>query len=84
MIELTAEQRRELCGDIARAIDPETKRVYVLVSEEAYDRMQALLVPGRMSLTEQQAVLRAAGLRAGWDDPEMDIYDREEASQQRP
>ena len=58
-------------------IDPQTKKVYVLVSEEAYERMQALLAPERLPRSEQQALLHAAGLRAGWDDPEMDIYDED-------
>lgn len=78
MIELTEQQRQELQGDFARVIDPQTRKIYVLVSEDAYERMQALIVPERLSKTEQQALLRAAGLRAGWDDPEMEIYDREE------
>ncbi len=84
MIELTDEQRQELEGDVPRAIDPWTKKTYVLVSEEAYERMQALLVPERLPLNEQKAALRAAGLRAGWDDPEMDVYDREEATPEMP
>ncbi|HWG41769.1 MAG TPA: hypothetical protein VN688_03215 [Gemmataceae bacterium] len=78
MIELTEQQRQELKGDVPRVIDPQTKKTYVLVSEEAYERMQALLAPERLPRTEQQALLHAAGLRAGWDDPEMEIYDREE------
>jgi hypothetical protein len=83
MIELTAEQRRELNTDVPRVIDPETRIKYVLVKEEVYERLEALLVPGRLTFAEQQAALHAAGLRAGWDDPEMDVYDREE-SEQRP
>ena len=78
MIELTEQQRQELGEDLPRVIDPQTKKTYVLVSEEAYERMQALLAPARLPRAEQQALLHAAGLRAGWDDPEMEIYDREE------
>jgi hypothetical protein len=37
--------------------------------------MQALLPPERLPREEQQALLRAADLRAGWDDPEMENYD---------
>ena len=70
MIELTEQQRRELNADPPRVIDPQTKKTYILVSEEAYERMQALL--------------HAAGLRAGWDDPEMEIYDREEKERDNP
>ena len=77
MIELTAEQRLELISDL-RVLDPETRTKYVLVKEDVYERLQALLVPDRLTVAEQQAALHAAGLRAGWDDPEMEIYDREE------
>jgi hypothetical protein len=84
MIELTEQQRQELKADLPRVIDPQTKKTYVLVSEEAYERIQALLTPERIPRNEQQALLRAAGLRAGWDDPEMEIYDREEKSRENP
>ncbi len=46
--------------------------------------MQALLAPERLPRSEQLALLRAAGLRAGWDDPEMEIYDREEGNRETP
>ncbi len=84
MIVLTEEQSRELQKDFARAIDPKTKKVYVLVSEEKYEGIQVLLAPGRVPLAEQKAILQAAGFRAGWDDPEMDVYDCEDADQQNP
>jgi hypothetical protein len=83
MIELTAEQRLQLNTDVPRVIDPETRTKYVLVREDVYERLEALLIPDRLTLSEQQAALHAAGLRAGWNDPDMDVYDREE-SQQRP
>ncbi len=82
MIELTPGQRLELDADVLRVIDPETRTKYVLVREDVYERLEALLVPDRLPLSEQQAALHAAGLRAGWDDREMDVYDREESQQQ--
>jgi hypothetical protein len=66
MIELTAEQRLELQADVPRAIDPFTRTKYVLVKEDVYERLEALLVPDRLTVAEQQAALHAAGLRAGW------------------
>ena len=80
MFELTEQQRQVLNTDLPRVFDPRTKKIYVLVSAEEYERMQALLAPERLPRTEQQAMLHAAGLRAGWDDPEMEIYDREETA----
>ena len=84
MIELTEQQRHELEADPPRAVDPLTQRVWVLVSEDVYDRIQQLLVPDRLTINEQRTILLAAGKRAGWDDPEMDIYDQEEAPSDRP
>lgn len=84
MIELTEQQRQELNADPTRVIDPQTKKTYVLVSEAVYERMQAMLAPERLPRAEQQALLYAAGLRAGWDDPEMEIYDREEKDREKP
>ena len=82
MIELTADQRLGLGTDAPRVFDPETRTKYVLVKEDVYERFEALLVPDRLTTSEQQSALHAAGLRAGWNDPEMDVYDREESQQQ--
>lgn len=78
MIELTAEQSRALNGSAPVVLDPTTSTRYVLVQEDVYERLEALLTPGRLTLDEQQAALRLAGERAGWNDPEMDVYDHEE------
>ena len=44
MIELTPEQRLGLNTDAPRIIDPETRTMYVLVKEDVYERLEALLV----------------------------------------
>lgn len=77
---MTEQQRQALQGDPPRVLDPQTKKIYVLVSEEAYERMQSLVAPERLPMNEQKPLLHAAGLRAGWDDPEMDVYDSEETA----
>lgn len=77
MIELSQTQRLELNEDTPRVLDPQTRKTYVLVSEDVYERIQAL-IPDAVPLQEQRQLLHAAGLRAGWDDPEMDVYDRED------
>jgi hypothetical protein len=82
LITLTKEQRTELNASTPRVIDPDTQQRYVLVPEDVYERMEAILVPGRLTAAEQQIALHAAGLRAGWDDPAMDVYDREDAKHQ--
>jgi hypothetical protein len=62
-------------GRPLRLTDPDTQAEYVLLQAEVYDQLQGLLY-NETSLTpdERRAVLIQAGLRAGWDDPEMDVY----------
>lgn len=43
MIELTEQQRQELEGPEPVAIDPQTRREYVLVRREVYERLRNLL-----------------------------------------
>jgi hypothetical protein len=43
MIELTEAQRQELTQPKPMAIDPQTKQIYVLVPQEAYERLRISL-----------------------------------------
>ncbi len=62
-------------GRPLRLTDPHTAAEYVLLQADMYDQLRdvfsdhAILTP-----EEKRAVLIQAGLRTGWDDPEMDIY----------
>ena len=56
-------------------IDPETQQRYMLLKADVFDRLHRLLQGGPLSKEEQRFLLEQAGRRAGWDDPEMDIYD---------
>ena len=62
-------------GATAEIIDPETRQRYVLLKADVFDRIHLLLQGGPLSKEEQKFLLEQAGRRAGWDDPEMDIYD---------
>lgn len=63
MIELTDEQRCELDqGQPARARDPKTNETYVLVRADVYEKMRA--------------IIDASARRAGWDDAELDVYEK--------
>lgn len=66
---------RKAHGEPIRMEDPQSHTRYVLVPEEMYDRVKALLEEDLPSEEEQLYFLREAGKAAGWDDPEMDIYD---------
>jgi hypothetical protein len=63
MIDLTEEQQRELDrAQPARVRDPRTNDAYVLVAADVYERMRA--------------IIDGTTRRAGWDDPELDVYER--------
>lgn len=47
---------------------------YVILRAEVYDRLKELLDIDVLTESEKLGLLREAGRRAGWDDPDMDIY----------
>jgi hypothetical protein len=63
MLDLTPEQRQELDKpELVRLRDPKTDETYVLVRADVYERMRA--------------VIDGFTRRAGWDDPELDVYEK--------
>src|SRR5262249_41885757 len=78
MFQLTPEQWREIhqAGDPVRVADPETKQEYVLLRAEIYARLKELLYDDSPWTAEETLQLLAeSGKQAGWDAPEMDLYD---------
>lgn len=79
MIELTLAQREAVAqqGETPPGIvDPDTHTTYVLIREEAYARLQALLDETEDSQFLHDMyphVMKVFG-REGWDDSTMDIY----------
>jgi hypothetical protein len=54
MIELTEEQRRQLTENATpRVLDPATRKVYVLVDEDLFQRLQAVLGNGTVYTTAE-------------------------------
>jgi CO/xanthine dehydrogenase FAD-binding subunit len=77
MATLTQEQRELLKQggqEPLRLIDPESREEYVLLRAGAYARMQALL--GDSDPREMYPALHRALRDEGWDDPQMDEYNR--------
>ena len=79
MITLTKELKKALkCSqeDPVRLVDPETKMEYVVLPVEIYELMRKgrYYDDGPITEEEETALLIEFGLRAGWDDPEMDVY----------
>lgn len=63
MIELTEEQRQALdSAELVQVRDPKTNETYILVRADIYQRMRA--------------VIDRYTRRAGWDDPELDVYEQ--------
>ncbi len=61
--------------DVSRPVHPRTGETFALVPETVYERFKAFFEEDPLSREEQRQHLREAGRRAGWDDPEMDVYD---------
>ena len=62
-------------GRPLRLTDPETHAEYVLLQADMYDQIDELFSnEAPLTPDERRAMLLQAGLRAGWDDPEMDVY----------
>jgi hypothetical protein len=58
-----------------RLTDPETNSEYVLLPADLYDQIRELFCEqSTLTQDEKRALMLQAGLRAGWDDPEMDVY----------
>ena len=61
--------------NLIRLIDPETNVEYVVLPAETFEQIRnGVYYDGPITEEERRALLIQAGLRAGWDDPEMDIY----------
>lgn len=72
---------KEICDAVrsqiepVRLTDPDTQQQYVVVAAEKYDSLAAnLFTDEPLSAEERRQLLIQAGLRAGWDDPAMDVY----------
>ncbi len=79
MITISKELRQaiqESKDNLVRLIDPETNTAYVVLPAEMFDQMQNGIYYDDSPITEEEqtALLIECGLRAGWDDPEMDVY----------
>ena len=62
---------------LIRLIDPETNVEYVVLPAETFELLMRKGVyydDGPLTEEEQNALLIEFGRRAGWDDPEMDVY----------
>ena len=76
-IQLTEEQWATMqTGDLpVRVSDPARSATFVLVRADVYERFKSLFEEDPATEQERLFQLQQFGKRAGWDDPEMDVYD---------
>lgn len=65
-------------------VDTDTEQRYVLVPEDDWDRVRALLGADDFEVQDAYAAQSAAAGAAGWDDPAMDDYDNYDAHRLQP
>jgi hypothetical protein len=58
-----------------RVSDPAESEMFVLVRADVYERFKSLFEDDPVTELERLYQLEQFGKRAGWDDPEMDVYD---------
>lgn len=60
-----------------RAVDPDTNLEYVVLPAKVFDQVQDVFYEASpLTIEEQRALLVQVGLSVGWDDPEMDVYNK--------
>jgi hypothetical protein len=74
MIELTEQQRRELIESEPVAIDPVTQTTYVLVRQEVYERLKALLVLDEYDPDEGAKYMNEVMAEDDAKDPYLESY----------
>ena len=75
---LTVEQRLDLQqhgNKPVPVVDPETQAVYFLVSSDLFERLRGVIGNDELDVRATCAAQSAVAGQAGWDDPEMDVYD---------
>jgi hypothetical protein len=74
---LTVEQRdllKQSGGEPVRLLDPDTNQEYVLLHAEVYNQLRAVLTD--LDPRELYPALHRTLRDEGWDDPQMDEYNR--------
>ncbi len=61
-------------GKPVHLTDPATQEEYVVITATLFETLMSDIPKKVLTKEEQVQLLVATGLRAGWDDPELDIY----------
>ena len=63
-------------------VDPTTQTTYVLIRADIFEQMQSLV--GDFDIRETYAAQEAVAATAGWNDPELDVYNNYDAHPPHP
>ena len=67
-----------------RVTDPRTNANYVLLTLEQYERIKPFFEAEERPLSALYPLMEESALRAGWDNPEMDVYNDYDAHRPKP
>jgi hypothetical protein len=67
-------------GEPIELVDETSQARYVLLPGEQFDRIKALVTSEEFDIRESYAAQNATLAAAGWDDPELDIYNDYDAN----
>ncbi len=63
-------------GEPVRTVEPTTALECVILRADVFDRLKTFVYnDGPLSEAERLAAIQYAGQKAGWDDPELDVYE---------
>jgi hypothetical protein len=83
ILTLSAEQRQAIVDhpdELVELIDEQSRERFVLLPLAQFERVKALLATDDFDVRESYAAQSAALAAAGWDDPELDIYNDYDAN----
>ena len=75
---ITDHMRQELHaerGQPVKIVDEQTSQVYYVISAEQFEAVRALFVAEEFDPRELYPLISKTAGDAGWNDPEMDVYD---------
>ena len=62
-------------GQPVKIVDEQTSRIYYVISAEQFETVRALFAEGDFDPREVYPLISQTAGEAGWNDPEMDVYD---------
>ena len=81
MFELTPERRQELHEpEPVRAIDPDTRKEYVLVPADVYERMRAIVEEDGLDMRQVASLVERSMREDDFEDPSLESYQKYRSS----